>query len=1016
MKPHHLTIEALGPYPGIEEVDFDALAGEGLFLLHGPTGSGKTFVLDAIAFALYGRIPGARTSDSIRSDFAPAQARPSVILEFTAQRHRYRVERSPAYERPKKRGTGTTPESAKAVLQVLGESGWSPVAAKPTEVTSAIENLLGLDADQFKQVVMLPQGGFQRVLRAGSDDREKLLKTLFDIRSFDSLAEWLTQRARRHRAAEENARLLLDDLEARTRRTHGELAADLGVEVRSDPAFGDHPEGDQPQTPPPLSSLVDQAAQWEAAAVERADRSRQSAEEARVALESVRARAQRWDRRKSARDRLAELETRTNRMNDVEARLNRAREAEHLRPDMETVAVTEAELEAAENALAVAVRGLSAALTDAPLLPAEVAGPVGELPPTDRAAVEALTALSAYRTRIEGLVRREQQAHETLAAAAEDARRAAALAAAAEEAEAAVARLAADRAEAEAAREEAARKAEQVPELERRYRHQEQLRRIGAELAAARSRRAASEATVRDLESEVEAARTRVGELRSRFVSGLAGRLAAELVEGRECPVCGSRHHPDPAGTGPDSVATEDVERAEARLTALERSLEEARAEDSRLVSEMSRLEGALGGSEAATEATATEEVLARELEAARGARARVAELRESIADMGQESVRLSSQAAGSRAEARTLGSQAETNRTRAEEELATVRAELGEGVTASAALAGLGRVQEELTALREVLGERADARARSDTASARLAGALEASPFGSVAEARRALLPDEERQTMATALEEYRRAVAEVTSLLESPELAELPEDRPDVTSVEEASDVAARELQEAVAIRTLAAAGHRNLVELVAENEKGHTDLAELSRRAALYDTLAGRCAGKRAPKISLSRWVLAEYLREVCAHANRRLDVMTAGRYRLAVDENAKRRNLKAGLDLMVHDSHTGVARDVNTLSGGETFLASLALALGVADTVQAHTGGVHLDALFVDEGFGTLDADTLQLAVDELDKLREGGRMVGVVSHVPALRERLRTGIEIIPGPQGSTLRQGDIAPV
>ena len=177
-----------------------------------------------------------------------------------------------------------------------------------------------------------------------------------------------------------------------------------------------------------------------------------------------------------------------------------------------------------------------------------------------------------------------------------------------------------------------------------------------------------------------------------------------------------------------------------------------------------------------------------------------------------------------------------------------------------------------------------------------------------------------------------------------------------------------------------------------------------------------MADRCNGRTPPKVSLQRWVLSAYLEEICTFANRRLGSMTGGRYRLSVNRDRARGGGKAGLGLRVHDTYTGSEREVSTLSGGETFQASLSLALGVADVVTAHAGGVRLDALFVDEGFGTLDSEALQLAMDELDRLREGGRTVGLISHVGELRERIRTGIEITASDHGSEVRVGAIAHV
>jgi exonuclease SbcC len=172
-----------------------------------------------------------------------------------------------------------------------------------------------------------------------------------------------------------------------------------------------------------------------------------------------------------------------------------------------------------------------------------------------------------------------------------------------------------------------------------------------------------------------------------------------------------------------------------------------------------------------------------------------------------------------------------------------------------------------------------------------------------------------------------------------------------------------------------------------------------------------VADRCQGRAAPYISLQRWVLSAYLEEICGYANQRLELMTSGRYQLRLTDEGSRGGRQAGLGLRVLDAYTGEEREVGSLSGGETFQASLALALGVADTVQAHAGGVRLEALFIDEGFGTLDPDNLQLAMDELDRLREGGRMIGIISHVGGLRERIRCGIEVVASDRGSTVRVG-----
>lgn len=197
MRPHRLGLCAIGPFAGEVEVDFDSLVSEGLFLIHGPTGAGKTFLLDAVCYALYGQVPGVRRPDTLRSDHATPDASPSAELEFTSPGARWRVRRSPEHERPKKRGDGTTTEQATATLERHRGDAWHEVAARPREVNDIVTDLVGLSAAQFQQVILLPQGQFAKVLRSRSQDREGLLRTLFDTGIFEQATSWLANEAKR---------------------------------------------------------------------------------------------------------------------------------------------------------------------------------------------------------------------------------------------------------------------------------------------------------------------------------------------------------------------------------------------------------------------------------------------------------------------------------------------------------------------------------------------------------------------------------------------------------------------------------------------------------------------------------------------------------------------------------------------------------------------------------------------------------------------------------------------------
>ncbi|MCT0206555.1 SbcC/MukB-like Walker B domain-containing protein, partial [Synechococcus sp. CS-1332] len=342
----------------------------------------------------------------------------------------------------------------------------------------------------------------------------------------------------------------------------------------------------------------------------------------------------------------------------------------------------------------------------------------------------------------------------------------------------------------------------------------------------------------------------------------------------------------------------------------------------------------------------------------------------------------------------------------------AQVAQELGEGLEPGAVLRAFGPLEAALKALVAGAGAHTRATSELEQAARRLGQELASSPFPTAAEAAAALQEESWRLKLVERIAAYEAAVIQQRNLLAAPDLADLPEARPDTTAAGEAVARLDGARTRAVERHSEARGAQREIVRLAAEHRAGAADLAAKQERAERLSAVANRCQGKAAPYISLQRWVLSAYLADICGYANQRLTLMTSGRYQLRLTDEGGHGGRNAGLGLRVLDAYTGEEREVSSLSGGETFQASLALALGVADTVQAHAGGVPLEALFIDEGFGSLDPDNLQLAMDELDRLREGGRMIGLISHVGALRERIRGGIEVIAGERGSSLRVGN----
>jgi len=1025
MKPHALVIEAFGPYAGRVAIDFDALSDEGLFLIHGSTGAGKTFLLDAMSFALYGEVAGDRGVKGLRSDHAPPQVVPRVELEFSAGGARYRVERSPAYTATKVRGAGTTEKLATAALFRLQGTERLPLVSRSTEVNREVEGIVGLNAAQFRQVILLPQGRFAEVLRARAEEREALLKTLFATVLHERASAWLEDQARAAaRAIEEQGRSLAWQRQQAAQLFHpfrrndaglmdADGAASLVVHGGDGSAAPSEPE--LPADQAGLDRLLERIGRVVAAAEEARRLAGEALEKARRQRAALVQMADRFDRRAAAQAELATLEPRRPEIEALAIELTAADRAESLRPSLEADQAARRELQELEARLQRELQRAAAARDGALALPDAVVA-LGLLRLPEAAALQRCgTALATRRVEVEGLARQAAEA-------AQARQRAAAAVALQQQAQERIqqgqrqlAEFGAQRQASEAALREARSAADRLDGL---IQARDGLaERALATLQVRKGRRLEAEAiaALGSADQSLQAASAALKVLRERQLAGMAARLAGELSSGAPCPVCGSSDHPQPARSAADAVSTAQIEAAEA---ALDQAGQVQQAAVAYLADIRARLQTVLekAGAAAADPAAArsaaeqAEQVLARAREQA----GTLPQLERSLEGQLQQISRLeaSLQEATTTAAVQERGAADAT--ARALELAAAVAAELGEGVAPGQVLQGLAAVGEAFEALARCSDAAARLRTRREQAATRLERDLAAGGFADAASLAAALRGEGERNGWRQRIEAFHDALTSQRAILAAADLQELPGQRPDTAAAEAAEAAADRARTAALERHSEARAAAAEIGRLAAEHRRQAEALAEQRARAELLSGVADRCQGRLPPYISLQRWVLSAYLAEICAYANQRLDLMTSGRYRLLLTDAGGRGGRNAGLNLRVHDAFTGEEREVTSLSGGETFQASLALALGVADTVQAHSGGVHLDALFVDEGFGSLDPDNLQLAMDELDRLREGGRLIGVISHVAALRERIRSGIEVIATDRGSTLRVGATA--
>lgn len=986
MRLHRVVVTAFGPYAGREDVDFDGLGADGLFLLHGDTGAGKTALLDAIAFGLFGQVPGARGEvKRLRSDLAADDTPTEVTLELTVQSCRVRIDRSPEYERRKRRGDGTTKQPAKASLTWLdgapdGESA-EPIT-RIDEVARTIQRLVGMTAEQFFQVVLLPQGEFARFLRADTADRERLLKRLFDTHRFESAQDWLVNRRKRRRSE-------LDTRRSRLREVTAQFAQSAGAEL-PDEDFG----------PGAIDALLDWAGtqRAEADAEQRraesdAERARQASAQADDVLTERKALLDRVRRVAAAHQKLRALAEQAPELDRTRDELAKARRASAVLTAQHHADQLAAEADKAVAAEATAVADLGDAPSDG--TEPELRARASELRETVGALSEALAEAERQREDEQALRRLDTTAAEQ----AETARQLA------ERGQALPARLTACRERLAAAGDAAAR----IDGVRARCDE------LAAALDAARKlpeARQAAETALRRHNKAVDVhqnAREHRQRLREQRLSGMAAELAGRLTDGAPCPVCGAEEHPTPAAaaTGVSEADEQQAEQAEQRAHA---DREQAMTERHEAEAVVARLAETAGDRDADTLAeqhrAARDELAAHERTAAERD-----DIERELRELEQAEERLDADRGEADRAAATAAAEREGLAATIEQRARRLDEARGEYPSVAERRAALQRLAGGYDALASARAELVAARHRlteqRDTVEAEVAAAGFTTREEALAAAREPAEIEALERTVNDAAVEDRAARA----VLAEPELAGIePDTVVDVDAVQQEA-TAARERADAalVAQRTaaqrasqLAALGER-LTGLAGELAPAEAEFAELD---ALTDVVNGR--GQNARKMSLHSFVLAARLEEVAVAATARLKAMSQGRYSFVHSDAAGARGTRGGLGLDVLDDYSGAVRPAKTLSGGESFLASLSLALGLADVVAAETGGAQLDTLFIDEGFGTLDAETLDVVMNTLDGLRAGGRVVGLVSHVEELRQRIPTRLHVHKARSGSTL--------
>lgn len=1059
MRLHHLEVTAFGPFAGTVEVDLDRLSEGGLFLLTGATGAGKTSILDAVCFALYGDVPGDRgKAKSLRSDHAAPGVRPRVELELSVGGRRLRLVRSPSWDRPKKKGTGWTTEQASVVVsERVGspdDPEWRTLSTRLDEAGQLVGDLLGMTRTQFTQVAMLPQGQFQAFLRARSDERHALLQQLFRTGRFEDVEAWLKERRRALRQESAQVEERLADLASRVSETAGLPAPE--------------PDDWAEQLLPWASSARADVASALASTTEQVAAAAHLEEQSRERLAVARAAEERHRRRAAAAAERARLLERAEQHADDVASLDAARRAA-------PVGVAAARRDEARHEVDRLSRRAEA-LREGPLaaVPALRETTADGLSRLEDSLGSALGSVRAALPRL-GLLQRTEARLPTLMAACT----------AAEE------RLAACEATGaglpdriSSARERLTTLRESAATLPVHQAARAALReRRDAALDVRRVERDLEVARLAHLEARERAATSHehLLEVREARIESMAAELAGALAVGACCPVCGSAEHPAKAEAAPGDPDAAGEREAQRRLDD-DKSAEHLRAMDVRdletrrtllleradgvdptdaterlavldaLVTDAGRARDAVTGAAEALdrleqqlaehgetlEHTRAALVEAREQHrAAEGEVARLdAELRETavaalraLADDGTEHLPDPTGTVDAHTDTGAdepdlldllLATDPQPTRPQAVDPL-DVDAAYAEGHPDLPALeSALAERQRAVRDLAAVLVARATAERALVEAEAHLEQVRDHAGFATLDDALQAALPELDLTRLEETVQHHRTRLAAVTEVLAgADDGSDDTEDRTvaaDLASLERAHADALASLGRTRAAATGLTERTGRLTALLAELERALEAWRPVREQLALVSQLAAFVEGRSSDnslQMRLSAYVLAWRLSQVVAAANERLAGMTDRRYALEHTGRRGAGETRGGLSLRVRDDWSGETRDPVTLSGGETFVVSLALALGLADVISQEAGGTELDTLFVDEGFGSLDADTLEDVMDTLDSLRAGGRVVGVVSHVADMRDRIPVQLHVAKRRSGSTvsLRHG-----
>ncbi len=1105
MKPKKLTISAFGPYAERMELDFTQLGGGGLYLITGDTGAGKTTIFDAITFALYGEASGeVRKGEMFRSKYAAPETRTFVELTFTYRGKDYTVKRNPEYERPKERGQGTTKEKANAELIFPDER--QPVT-KSTEVTRAVTELLGLDQRQFRQIAMIAQGDFQKLLLAGTADRSEIFRKMFHTEIYQELQNRLRDAAKeRWKTYDEKKRSILQDLDrivcpegavfqkelARLKKEKFDGQVMRGMELLAlCTAMDEERLSEMNEERQALGTQIEQENRLLGKVKESRKRQEEKAQKEKELEELIPQEAEKRQNREQA---------------DKEASVCKELEAQ-IRVEQESLELLR-KMRLEKEDLLKKQEELQTAGKEKELLKAEQEQAKERLT-TQKKQEETLSGTEMLLARVEQKETQVQERLNTIAAYRDAVQTAAEKTAKLTEELQKLQKQETDlssrmetTAERLAQREDAALQEEKCSQARMEF------SKLLTKWTMARKAREEKQAAYRKGVETRDRVRETYQEMEQLFLDAQAGILAENLTEGIPCPVCGAVHHPSPAKKADHAPDKETLDRkkeelqkqnemtaalSEAAGTCI-RQADEARKE---LIQRIAQRAAVAAGADKKNESSGTEQERLAQLSEELFAQAAREKEKQLAAEEEYRKTRWEEYAAYEKQQQKEQKQREQLKRVMAEKQAELGRLD-GERQTFSGQLkqkmeeilknvAGdqktdtdelqnarnrmelLQQAQEKEEQLQQLVLAAEDCESHLEQEKSQILlhkkdllakqkewKALKQTIQTGTEQAEQREKAVHEKELLETRLREMEKTllekIGEKEALLDGKDEMQLRTNISDWSAKKEQLEQAQNQAKKAfdeiwnrltevraalAAIRSLEeTAEAENVLPSETELQEKITELTEQKQKLdqkysdqyhaantnrttyeavqnqqsqmqaveeeykwvrALSDTACGFLSGKQ--KIELETYVQMAYFDRILRKANLRFLTMSGGQYELKRQENIENRKEKAGLDLNVIDHYNGTERSVRTLSGGESFQASLSLALGLSDEIQSYAGGIQLDAMFVDEGFGSLDEESLNQAVKALEGLADGNCMVGIISHVPELKERIEKKIVV-----------------